>query len=86
MKRLVLAFWCAAPILGASALSPTVSNVTLSPSPERIYANSSVTYDLSGAPGIVTFYLETNGVPVDCPYVHVSGDMNRLLQPGRHSF
>ena len=29
---------------------------------------------------------ETNGVPVDCPYVHVSGDMNRLLLPGRHTF
>ena len=86
MKRLVLAFLGAAPILGASALSPTVSNVTLSPSADRIYANSSVSYELSGAPGIVTFHLETNGVPVDCPYVHVSGDMNCLLQPGRHSF
>ena len=71
----------------AFASSPTISGVTGSPAGEdRIFADTSFTYTLSGEPGIVTFYLTTNGVPVDCPYVNVTGDMNRLLQPGTHSF
>ena len=86
MKRSLLAFFALAAAFGGLASSPIVSNVTIDPASDRIFSNSFFAYDLSGAPGIVTFYLETNGVPVDCPYVHVSGDMNRLLQPGRHTF
>ena len=86
MKRNLLAFFVLAAAFGGLASSPIVSNVTIEPAGDRIFSNSFFAYDLSGAPGIVTFYLETNGVPVDCPYVHVSGDMNLLLQPGRHTF
>ena len=86
MKRNFLVFLALTTSFGGLASSPIVSNVTIEPAGDRIFSNSSFAYDLSGAPGIVTFYLETNGVPVDCPYVHVSGDMNRLLQPGRHTF
>ena len=86
MKTELLASFGVALALGSFASSPTIDSVSVSPSPERIYSNSEVTYELSGEPGIVTFHLVTNGVPVDCPYVHVTGDMNRLLQPGTHSF
>jgi formylglycine-generating enzyme required for sulfatase activity len=87
MKRKLLPIVAMALSAAAYASSPTISGVTGSPAGEdRIFADTSFTYTLSGEPGIVTFYLTTNGVPVDCPYVNVTGDMNRLLQPGTHSF
>ena len=87
MKRKLLPIVGMALSAAAFASAPTISGVTGSPAGEdRIFADTSFTYTLSGEPGIVTFYLTTNGVPVDCPYVNVTGDMNRLLQPGTHSF
>ena len=86
VSRFATVLWCAMFGYAAMASSPVVSNVTISPPSDKIYSNSVVSYDISGEPGIVTFHLETNGVPVDCPYVNVSGDMNMFVHPGTHSF
>ena len=86
MKTKLTALFCAAQAIGLFATAPVVSNVTVTPAGDRIYANSSFSYTISGEPGIVTFHLETNGVPVDCPYVNVTGDMNVFVRPGTHSF
>ena len=87
MKRKFFQLFGVALSATAFASSPVVSDVTVSPAgDDRIFSDSSFSYTLSGEPGIVTFYLTTNGVPVDCPYVSVTGDMNRMLQPGTHSF
>ena len=86
MKLKLTALFCSMQAIGLMATTPVVSDVTVTPAGDRIYANSSFSYTISGEPGIVTFHLETNGVPVDCPYVNVSGDMNMFVQPGKHSF
>ena len=84
-RIVVLSAVCAA-AMGAAASSPQITAASVDAKTGASRPNKTVTYTLSGEPGIVTFYLMTNGVPVDCPYVHVSGDVNRLLQPGEHSF
>ena len=86
VSRFFTGLWCAMFGYVAMASSPVVSNVTISPPSDKIYSNSLFSYDISSEPGIVTFHIETNGVPVDCPYLNVSGDMNMLVHPGTHSF
>ena len=70
----------------AFASAPLISQAELEVPKGAARPSKTVNYTLSGEPGIVTFYLMTNGVPVDCPYSHVSGDVNRLLPPGDYSF
>lgn len=70
--------------LAAFANAPVVSDVKV---PDAPWApTATVNYTLTGCAGIVTFELQTNGVPVDCNYLNVSGDVNRMLQPGDYSF
>ena len=45
-----------------------------------------VDYELSGAPGIVTFEVRTNGVPLGIGYPSAVGAVNQLMQPGVHRF
>ena len=79
MRKPLMTAACAATGLSLFASAPQVTDVTVANAP---YApEASVSYRLSGEPGVVTFELWTNGVPVDCGYVTVAGDVNRLLQP-----
>ena len=70
--------------LAAFANAPVVSDVKVPDAPW--VPTATVNYTLTGCAGIVTFELQTNGVPVDCNYLNVSGDINRMLQPGDHLF
>ena len=45
-----------------------------------------IDYALADAPGIVTFEVRTNGVPLDIGYPSAVGAVNRFLQPGSYRF
>ena len=84
MKKPIMTVALAATTLSLFASAPEVSEVTVPDGP--YLPKATVSYKLSGEAGVVTFELQTNGVPVDCNYLNVSGDINRLLQPGEYSF
>ena len=73
---------CAASLFGASDV-PVVSNVAFSqPGGGRTVT---VTYNLAGAPAIVTMEVLTNGVSIGAGNVtRLRGDVNKVVQPGAH--
>ena len=79
-SRFLLA--AAAAALGAglaSAADPTVSDVTISQSGRQAVT---ITYKLSGDPGIVTLEILDNGEPISGECVtFVKGDVNKLVEP-----
>ncbi|MBR2838713.1 MAG: SUMF1/EgtB/PvdO family nonheme iron enzyme [Kiritimatiellae bacterium] len=67
----------------ASAADPTVSNVLVSQGADR---RVTVSYDLSGAPAIVTFEVFTNGVSIGGRALWASyGDVNVKVPPGNRA-
>ncbi len=82
MKFLVAAgvSWC----VGLTcAADPTVSNVTISQEGRQTVT---ITYSLTGDPGIVTLEILNNGEPINGEYVqYVMGDVNKLVQPTTES-
>ena len=67
----------------ASAADPTVSNVQVAQGADR---KVTISYDLSGAPAIVTFEVFTNGVSIGGRALWASyGDVNAKVQPGNRS-
>ena len=64
----------------SSAAEPVVSNVQLTQGPDR---KVQIAYTLTGAPGIVTYEIFTNGVSVGgFPLWRSYGDVNVKVQPG----
>ena len=77
MKRTVFAFLLVAGI-AAEAVVPRVSNVTMTS-----YGKCNIKYTLSDAPGIVTFEILTNDVPIGAECLtNACGDVNRVVEPG----
>ena len=77
MKRTILAFLLVAGMAVAAAV-PRVSGVTMTP-----YGKCRINYTLSEAPGIVTFEILTNDVPIGAECLtNACGDVNRVVQPG----
>lgn len=77
MKRIVFAFLLAIGMAAVAAV-PRVSNVTMTP-----YGKCRINYTLSEAPGIVTFEILTNDVPIDAACLtNACGDVNRVVEPG----
>ena len=65
----------------ANAASPAVSGVTVSQ--DAATRAVTVNYTLSGAPGIVTLGVTTNGASIGDEHVWaVSGDANKVVEPG----
>ena len=80
--RPILAFALAAASAGAA--NPSVSGVP--GSPDAATRAVTVNYTLSDAPGIVTLGVTTNGVSIGDEHVWaVSGDANKVVQPGAHT-
>ncbi len=78
MKFLVAAgvAWC---VGMTCAADPSVSDVTISQEGRQVVT---ITYKLSGDPGIVTLEILNNGEPISGEYVqYVMGDVNKLVQP-----
>lgn len=63
---------------------PSVSDVSVVAT--NTPASVVVDYTLSEEPGIVTFEVRTNGVPLDIGYPSAVGAVNRFLQPGSYRF
>ena len=77
MKRTVFAFLLVAGF-AAEAVVPRVSDVTMTS-----YGRCSIKYTLSDAPGIVTFEILTNDVPISAECLtNACGDVNRVVEPG----
>ena len=77
MKRTVFTFLLAGGMAAAAAV-PRVSNVSMTP-----YGKCRINYTLSEAPGIVTFEVLTNDVPIGAECLtNAVGDVNCLVQPG----
>ncbi len=77
MKRTVFAFLLVGGMVAAAAV-PRVSNVTMTP-----YGKCRINYTLSEAPGIVTFEVLTNDVPIGAECLkNAVGDVNRVVEPG----
>ncbi len=77
MKRTVFAFLLVSGI-ATEAVVPRVSDVTMTS-----YGKCRINYTLSDAPGIVTFEILTNDVPIaaEC-LTNACGDVNRVVEPG----
>ena len=81
MKKALYALVCMAALaLVARAAVPTVSNVRI----VHVQGTSvTVTYDLTGADGIVTVDFLTNGVSIGpSNFINVTGDVNRVVEAG----
>ena len=82
MKRSTIAAVAIAAAIAAPAATtvPTVSNVQMSQSPRRLVT---ITYDLAGAPGIVTVDILTNGVSIGGENLRgFVGDCSKITEPG----
>ena len=65
----------------AQAAVPRVSDVTVQQDP--VTRTVTVGYTLADAPGVVTFDVLTNGVPVDPAVIQrYAGDVSRVIEPG----
>ena len=65
----------------AQAAVPRVSDVTVQQDP--VTRTVTVGYTLADAPGVVTFEVLTNGVPVDPAVIQrYAGDVSRTIEPG----
>ncbi|MBR0506282.1 MAG: hypothetical protein IJJ84_12830, partial [Kiritimatiellae bacterium] len=74
MKRAACAFLLVA-ALSASGAVPRVSGVTMTP-----YGKCRINYTLSEAPGILTFEILTNDVPIGAECLtNACGDVNRVV-------
>ena len=77
MKRTVFAFLLVVGMAVAAAV-PRASNVTMTS-----YGKCRINYTLSEAPGIVTFEVLTNDVPIGAECLkNAVGDVNRVVEPG----
>jgi len=84
MKSVSTKLFAASCAMAASAAAfavPTVSDVTFAQEvPTR---KVTITYKLSGDPGIVTVDVRTNGVSIgSANLTHFVGDVNKIVQPG----
>ena len=68
----------------AFAVAPSVDSTSIATT--NVPGSVVVDYVLSGAPGIVTFEVRTNGVPLDIGYPSAVGAVNQLMQPGAYRF
>ena len=66
------------------AANPNVTGVSVIAT--NTPASVVVDYTLEDAPGIVTFEVRTNGVPLDIGYPSAVGAVNRFLRPGSYRF
>ena len=73
-----LVFAAAAAAAGVPSIDSTAIATT------NVPGSVVVDYVLSGAPGIVTFEVRTNGVPLGIGYPSAVGAVNQLMQPGSH--
>ena len=75
----------AAFMLSATALAatPQVVKDSVMLTQDPITRDARITYTLSGAPGIVTVDILTNGVSIGAEnFLNLSGDVNRKVEPG----
>ena len=66
----------------AAASVPSIDSTSIATT--NVPGSVVVDYELSGAPGIVTFEVRTNGVPLGIGYPSAVGAVNQLMQPGSH--
>lgn len=79
MKQVVLGTLCAVAAT-AFAAAPSVSNVSMAQDPAT--RTVTISYDLAGAPAIVTFDVRTNGVTIGTVHLdYAAGDVHRTVQP-----
>lgn len=68
---------------GAFAAAPTVDRSTVRMVQDPLTRDVRIAYTLSGAPGIVTVDILTNGVSIGAEHFRgITGDVNRKVEPG----
>ena len=84
MKNFAICFAMALAASVATAAVPSVDGVFVVTT--NVPGSVVVDYELLDAPGIVTFEVRTNGVPLRIGYPSAVGAVNQLMQPGAHRF
>ena len=80
MKQVVMETVFALAAAAAFAAVPSVSNVAMEQDPAT--RTVTISYDLAGAPAIVTFDVRTNGVSIGTVHLdYAAGDVHREVQP-----
>ena len=89
MKKLITSLTNAAAVSVAFAVAPSIDNASVVQDSQRLVT---VEYTLSGEAAVATMCVETNvgndvWIPIgDSNISHVSGDVNKKVAVGRHSF